>query len=168
MEGLDFEGTFFVKSGGSDDDFAGFVFGYVSNRKFYVASWKRVAQEYWEQKPFTARATAGVLLKVVNSQTGPGQWLRNSLWNDASVGNQTNLLWQDKAKKGWEFDTAYRWKLRHRPEIGLIRFRLYKGSHLEADSGNLFDFTIKGGRMGVYCFSQALITWSNLIYRCNG
>ncbi|EDS43893.1 thrombospondin-4 [Culex quinquefasciatus] len=167
VEGLDFEGTFFVKSGAGDDDFVGFVFGYVSNRKFYFASWKRQAQTYWKSHPFKATATAGVLLKLVNSQTGPGTMLRNSLWNDATKQGQTKLLWQDRAKKGWQFNTAYRWKLLHRPEVGLIRFRLFRGQVLEADSGNLFDFTIKGGWMGVYCFSQALITWSNLKYSCN-
>uniref|UniRef100_A0A8D8AC88 Thrombospondin-4 n=1 Tax=Culex pipiens TaxID=7175 RepID=A0A8D8AC88_CULPI len=168
VEGLDFEGTFFIKPEYfQDDDFVGFVFGYVSNRKFYFASWKRQEQDYWESTPFQAYATSGVLLKLVDSQTGPGTMLRNSLWNDAGIQGQTKLLWQDRAKKGWEFNTPYRWKLLHRPEIGLIRFRLFRGSVLEADSGNLFDYTIKGGRMGVYCFSQALITWSNLVYRCN-
>lgn len=167
LEGLDFDGTFFVKQEAGDNDFVGFVFGYVSNRKFYFASWKQGDQVYWDPQPFNATATSGVLLKLVDSQTGPGPKLRNSLWNDAGVPGETKLLWKDSAKKGWQFNTAYRWKLLHRPEIGLIRFRLYRGTVLEADSGNLFDSTIKGGKVGVYCFSQALITWSNLVYRCN-
>jgi len=36
-----------------------------------------------------------------------------------------------------------------------------------ADSGNLFDTTLKGGRLGVFCFSQEAIIWSDLVYRCN-
>jgi len=36
-----------------------------------------------------------------------------------------------------------------------------------ADSGNLFDNTLKGGRLGVFCFSQEAIIWSDLVYRCN-
>ena len=36
-----------------------------------------------------------------------------------------------------------------------------------ADSGNLFDSTLKGGRLGVFCFSQEAIIWSDLVYRCN-
>merc|ERR1712189_127608 len=49
---------------------------------------------------------------------------------------------------------AYRWLLLHRPKIGLIRLRM-------------FDGTLKGGRLGVFCFSQEMIIWSDLVYRCN-
>ncbi|XP_055525385.1 cartilage oligomeric matrix protein-like [Wyeomyia smithii] len=169
LEGIDFEGTFHIATPNSwlDDDFVGFVFGYVNNRKFFFVSWKRADQEYWESKPFNAKATSGILLKLVNSKTGPGVGLRNSLWNDGSITGQTKLLWQDPKKQGWNFDTSYRWKLLHRPVIGLIRFRLYQGSRMIADSGNIFNGSIKGGRLGVYCFSQELITWSNLVYNCN-
>lgn len=37
-----------------------------------------------------------------------------------------------------------------------------------ADSGNVYDSTLKGGKLGVYCFSQEKITWSNLLYVCKG
>lgn len=37
-----------------------------------------------------------------------------------------------------------------------------------ADSGVVIDTTMRGGRLGVFCFSQENIIWSNLRYRCNG
>lgn len=63
---------------------------------------------------------------------------------------------------------AYRWNLLHRPHLGLIRLRILDGQKIIADSGNIFDRTFNGGRLGVMCFSQEMIIWSRLIYRCNG
>ncbi|MGH0166849.1 UNVERIFIED_CONTAM: hypothetical protein FKN15_051659 [Acipenser sinensis] len=48
------------------------------------------------------------------------------------------------------------------------RMKLYEGSGLVADSGVVIDTTMRGGRLGVFCFSQENIIWSNLRYRCNG
>lgn len=146
----------------------GFVFGYVHSRLFYLVSWKAGDQTFMNKKPFKAIAKAGLSLKLVKSQTGPGEYLRNSLWHDASVKGQTKRLWRDREHKPWKFYTAYRWRLLHRPEIGLIRIRVFKGKRLEVDSGNLFNHDIKGGRLGFYCFSQAFLTFSSLSYHCKG
>ena len=48
------------------------------------------------------------------------------------------------------------------------RARFYEGTELVADSGVTIDTTMRGGRLGVFCFSQENIIWSNLKYRCNG
>lgn len=49
-----------------------------------------------------------------------------------------------------------------------FRARFYEGTELVADSGVIIDTTMRGGRLGVFCFSQENIIWSNLKYRCNG
>ncbi|XP_064094358.1 cartilage oligomeric matrix protein-like [Macrobrachium nipponense] len=163
--GVNFEGTFFIDTS-ADDDFAGFLFSFQDNGHFYLVTWKSRAQRYWESSPFVASADAGIQLKLVASDTGPGTRLRNSLWHRESVPNEVTVLWTEPTKNGWNHRTAYRWRLLHRPQLGLIRLRIFRTTTLMADSGNIYDSTLKGGRIGVYCFSQERIIWSQLATRC--
>ncbi|XP_049787190.1 cartilage oligomeric matrix protein [Schistocerca cancellata] len=164
--GVDFEGTFFIDTE-IDDDYVGFIFSYQNNHKFYAVMWKKNTQTYWQATPFRAVAEPGIQLKLVDSSTGPGQMLRNSLWHTGDTENQVKLLWKDPRNVGWKEKVAYRWLLLHRPRIGLIRLRIFEGEHMVADSGNIYDSSLKGGRLGVFCFSQEMIIWSDLVYRCN-
>lgn len=164
--GVDFEGTFFVDTE-IDDDYVGFIFSYQDNNQFYTVMWKKNTQTYWQATPFRAVAEPGIQLKLVQSETGPGQLMRNSLWHTGDTDRQVKLLWKDPRNQGWREKVAYRWLLLHRPLIGLIRLRIFEGDDMVADSGNVFDSTLRGGRLGVFCFSQEMIIWSDLVYRCN-
>ncbi|XP_026463101.1 cartilage oligomeric matrix protein-like [Ctenocephalides felis] len=164
--GVDFEGTFFIDTE-IDDDYVGFIFGFQDNHRFYSVMWKKDTQTYWQAAPFRAVAEPGIHIKLVNSKTGPGEMMRNSLWHTGDVEDQVKLLWKDPRNVGWREKTAYRWLLLHRPRIGLIRLRIFEGENMVTDSGNVYDSTLKGGRLGVYCFSQEMIIWSDLVYRCN-
>ncbi|CAL4062796.1 unnamed protein product, partial [Meganyctiphanes norvegica] len=160
--GVDYDGTFFIEK--SDDDYAGFIFGYQSSKKFYVVMWKRSNQTYWVGH--NSMAIAGLQLKKVHSSTGPSEFLADALWGTKTTA-QVTLLWHDSSQVPWDHATSYRWQLIHRPHIGLIRFRFLTSSGIIADSGNIYDDDIGGGRLGIYCASQAYITWASLAYSCN-
>ncbi|ROT63650.1 thrombospondin [Penaeus vannamei] len=155
---VDYEGTLYVTDH-SDDDYVGIVFSYQTNAKFYAMTWKKETQ-FW-----SALAEKGVQLRAIDSATGPGRELRRALWDSGTTDGQVTVLWQN-GTLGWHPHVAYRWQLHHRPDLGVMRLFLYEGRSLVADSGNVYDDTLKGGRLGLYCFSQRAVVWSNLRYAC--
>jgi thrombospondin 2/3/4/5 len=53
--------------------------------------WKKNTQTYWQATPFRAVAEPGIQLKLVQSQTGPGQMMRNAMWHTGDTDRQVTL-----------------------------------------------------------------------------
>ncbi|XP_073822838.1 cartilage oligomeric matrix protein-like [Musca autumnalis] len=155
FDGVDFEGKFYVDDE-YDSNYVGIVFSYQSNSKFYIAMLRKNRLNF---------SGPNAELKLVNSTTGPGYMLRESLWRTGDTADEARLLWKDPM--GWKSKTSYRWSLLHRPAIGLIRWKMFEADRMVLDSGNVYDSTLKGGRLGVFCYSQRNIIWSDLSYKCN-
>ncbi|KAM9251451.1 LOW QUALITY PROTEIN: thrombospondin-4-like [Cariama cristata] len=163
FNGVDFEGTFHVNMV-TDDNYPGFIFGYQDSSSFYVVMWKQTEQTYWQVAPFRAVAEPGIQLKAMKSKTDPDEHLYNSPWHTGDT-SQVRLLWKDPQNVGWKDKVSYRWFLQPRPQIGYIRPLFH--TDLAADSGLTIDTTMRGGWLGVFCFSQENTIWSNLKYHCN-
>ena len=93
-----------------------------------------------------------------------------ALADDESVPGESEVLWRfgEPTDTGaWIVRTAYRFHIKHRPDENTIQVMLWEAGT------QLFDVTVKdntttplnGGRLGVFCYSQAHVTFSALSYR---
>ena len=137
---VEFNGTFFVNDK-DDDNYAGFVFNYQSNKRFIIVAWKKTNETYKTRTPFISRAMSGIqikvyhtknsqddtdniILQVVNSKSGPGGKLRNALWKTGDTGNEVRTIWYDKSFAGWEYKRAYFWNMKYQADSGCMRYAI--------------------------------------------
>ncbi|XP_077978069.1 uncharacterized protein LOC144433608 [Glandiceps talaboti] len=158
---VDYSGTLYVNSK-TGENYMGFVFGYQSSRKFYVVMWRHKNLNYPDYKA----GIKGLQIKKVTSTTGPSKDLGDALWHSFDTTDQVTMLWHDPEMRGWDHHVGYTFRLTHRPSIGLIRVVIKVSGETITDSGDVYDTSISGGRLGVFQFAQSDIIWSNLKYKC--
>ena len=83
---------------------------FQDNNQFYSVMWKKNTQTYWQATPFRAVAEPGIQLKLVQSETGPGEMMRNAMWHTGDTDQQVKLLWKDPRNVGWREKVAYRYR----------------------------------------------------------
>lgn len=92
LSSFQFTGTLFIYAE-RDDDYAGLVFNYQSNRRFMLVTWKKNEQRYWLSNPFRAMAKPGLQIKMIRSSEGPGNKLRNAIWHSNSVRGAVSCIY---------------------------------------------------------------------------
>ena len=150
------EGEFQVVNNGSDDDFVGFVFGYVSpvsslghgtdQFDFYLFDWKRGNQSYsgyTAQAGMSVNRVQGTFTSYANDQI-PTFW-----------GHQTNTQFQVLANNfgsaGWAHNTLYEFRLTYETN----RIRIWIDNVLQFDIAGTF----QPGRFGFYNHSQPNVNY---------
>ena len=86
-----FTGTIYVNDD-EQDGYIGIVFNYWSNRKYVLVAWSKGEGEYTSSTPFVSMRRKGILVKVINSSSGPGPIMRNALWHSGNVTNEVNSI----------------------------------------------------------------------------
>ena len=154
LSAMDFSGTIFVDPVW-DNDWVGFVFSFQDTSHFYAvySSKQGSGQGPWK------------IVRVI-STTGPSNSLDDALSSTASVPNQTEIIWQDPVGRGWKPTTPYLFLIQHRPIAGTMRLQMHEGSVELFDTGHLNETALLGGRVGVFCKSQARDLWSHMSYIC--
>ncbi|KAL3841479.1 hypothetical protein ACJMK2_019620 [Sinanodonta woodiana] len=157
---IKYSGTWFVKDKYAED-FIGFVFGYVSNQRFYLVMWKRRTSNIGYSWLITG--IRGLAIKVVDVQFSPSSFYTTYLYDTFET---SSYLWLDPNMEPWEPGLSYRWHLIHKPSLGYIRLTVYRGNTLMTDSGAIYDSTITGGRVGVFQQGTFSTLWSYLQVEC--
>jgi hypothetical protein len=170
---FEFSGTFFVDAT-LDNDYFGLVYNYYNNRKFMVAGWKKSNDPpYWTQDSPEYETRGGMQIRLMNSRTGPANGnFKKTLWNSNNVSeSQGTTLWKDPRQVGWEHKTAYRWNLQYSAVHKCSRIRIYKVGAMIIDSGcvcnpDAASGPMEGGKLGLYVFSQPMVIFSDMHYKC--
>ncbi|OAF67213.1 Thrombospondin-4 [Intoshia linei] len=158
-----YTGTLYTPSGETTFGSIGFVFSYHSNRRYYLVEWKEKYSHYDDNTP--KGGMKGIHIKLVNSNSAPSQSYKWALWESSNSVNSAivgiSILWTKAV--GWEKGVAYKWSLEHRPSEGIIKLKIYKNDKsLIISSGIVYDFTLRGGKIGLYTFQQKNVHWTNL------
>ena len=140
------------KSGGGDDDFIGFVFGYQNDHQYYVMDWKAGTQSY-------AGGTAYEGFRILKIDAASrGDLALADFWG-SGTGNSTILASSYGSDKGWVANKSYDFHLDFFTTAGEIAIQVKDGATTLWDVV-INDSTFTSGQFGFYNFSQANVQYS--------
>jgi hypothetical protein len=139
------------KSGGGDDDFIGFVFGYQNDHQYYVMDWKATTQSY------AGIANEGFRILKIDAASRSDLVLTD-FWG-SNTGNSSILESSYGSDKGWVANKNYDFHLDFFTNPGEIAVQVKDGA---TTLWNVVvnDLTFTSGEFGFYNFSQAAVQYS--------
>lgn len=159
FEAVEYNGTIYVDD--DDNDWIGFVFGYVNMFQFYIViSSRQKDHMYWQLKKIYFPN-----IKVLKRKPYP--LLITSLQKLNSSHGST-VLWRDPKKQQWVNTVPMQYTVRHIPSKSLIQLRIFNDGKEIINSGDIIDEKnpIQGGKLGLFLRSQSNVLFSQLSFAC--
>jgi len=161
-QGKSLSGTIQVQTG-SDDDFIGFVLGYIDGdigggdvgQDYLMIDWKQGTQSGWNAGLSISRVTGDI--STCGTCTGSAAWQHNGVVDFLTRSNGTDSVY---GNTGWADNTEYTFDL----EFTSTKVKVFVDAILEIEI-NAADYGLSGfadGSFGFYGFSQENVRYAGI------
>ncbi|KAI6653689.1 Cartilage oligomeric matrix protein [Oopsacas minuta] len=157
-----------VRVRGGNNNYIGFVYSFQSVRKYYLAMWKN-RLSYLDSYDNSRRIAAphGFHVKLINTEVDDSGIVSDALWDPESTTDVTTVLRPvHRWDYAWQRDYKYTFTIYHDPSSCTARITVFDYYYIVADSGLIYDCTLKGGRVGMFSMLQDNVEWRDLKYQC--
>lgn len=155
--------------GSREENYVGFVYGFQSVRKFYLAMWKkRTTHRPSHDDNRFLYSPQGFHVKLINTESDDGPSVHDAIWESQQTADISTILRSPREyyDRVWENNYEYTFSVKHDPNRCLARIIIEDAFYVVADSGYIQDCTLRGGRVGMFTMYQDGVRWSNLEHKC--